>query len=166
MLDFFDNYQATMIDLKTINIIFNEIIYNVTMENNYFIITNDDGHKLNFKFVDACFPFITIKKCISTFELLTDILKTVNVLYAYSTENINDSMISYNGTWVLLNDNSDLFSFFYEIFSLDYNINLGILNDFATSKLYSISFIWLRTVSFTEKCFSIMGRYTSISKYI
>jgi hypothetical protein len=43
------------------------------------------------------------------------------------------------------------------VLSPAYNTKLGISNDLLKPKLYSINFMWVRTHSYTEKCFSING---------
>lgn len=168
--DFFIKYpfEKEKISENIIKIKFDELFFDVYIDGDLKIIniTNDVDDMLTCYYLDNCTSSLYIENFKNTKGLLDVVLKILNIPFSFSNKKICDECIEFNNQYIYLNKEHELYSSMNKILSLDFDISVGLSKDLLTEKLYSINFIWLRTVSFTEKCFSIMGSddiYTNIS---
>jgi hypothetical protein len=112
---------------------------------------------LKFKIIDTCVHYILVEEYNNSKNVLDLILKINNYLFSLSDHKICEECINFYNKYIYINNTNKLYCLLKNVLSPAYNTKLGISNDLLKPKLYSINFMWVRTHSYTEKCFSING---------
>jgi hypothetical protein len=121
------------------------------------IKSSDSDFILKFQIADTCAHYISVLEYKNSKNILDLMLKMHNSLFSISSQKICEECITFNNKYIYINDTNKLCCLLKNVLSPAYNNQLGISNDLLKPKLYSINFIWLRTHSYTEICFSING---------
>jgi hypothetical protein len=139
-------------------IFYKTIEYEILFDNVDYIIKNDDKILLKFELY-SCVSFMIIKEYDDCKNLIDLILYNNNIPIAICSKKICDECIVFNDVFIYLNKCNELYKTLKCVMIEEtYNTKLGISIDLLREKLYSINFLWLRTDSFTEGCYSINGK--------
>jgi hypothetical protein len=146
-------------------ITYDENEYEIINENQYILLKDDIRTILKFKINEKCTKLLEIFEFIDCKILVDKILKIYNLSFSVSKMQICEECIYFNKEYIYLNEEHELcLSIKNILFSETYNFKFGISKDLLTNKLYSINFMWIREISFTEICLS-SGNY-NIDKII
>jgi hypothetical protein len=144
-------------DKDKLKIKFEEKNYTVEMIGKNIIIYHSDSDFLQIYVNINCTTSIKVIEMKNTYDLLKILMQILKIPYSWSNDQMSENSILYYNKWIEVNNEHILFDMIKETAMINYNFSLGIIEKIYEKKIYSINFIWLRTVSFSEKCFSISG---------